>query len=451
MDYRAAQARVTENTIKKHTIAIVIVCILFGVLNMIRGNILVGVGILLFSVVIALLVGVIMKHQAVGLKGFLLTISTTLVISVMSATNGELHAMFALLVGNIAIGSIYYSPVNIKANWALIDVVLVGALVFRDALYTNATTDLIAKGILGVNIGSVMIYILLQETIKNINAADEKTRQVDELLSQVRAQMAESEALAARQTQIMGQVAAVANHLNGSSTAMRDIASHLTTSAEGQSEVISEIRANIDQFAQSTEECFTVAAKASDAAVRSAKVLSDNAENMNNMQQAMREIEETSDRISGIIKAIDDISFQTNILALNAAVEAARAGAAGKGFAVVADEVRALATKSAEAAKNSSALINESIVAVQQGAHYARTAAEQMTAAITCSQESENYARQIDQLTGQQQESIGMIRAKVQEVSAVVSENSQMAAESSEIANSLADEVHRMNAIVAKK
>ena len=450
LDYRSAQEKLSPDLPAKHSVLVTIVCIVFGILNAIRGNIAVGVGIVLFGIVVFVAIK-LMKNKPIGLQGIFLNLVTTIIIVVLASMNGELHAMFALMVGNIAIGGIYYSPRNISLNWILSDVLLLGALVMRDTLYTGASTDLIAKGILGVNIGAVMVYILMREAILSINDCDKKNRQVDELLEQVRAQMEEGKALSDRQKQVMDQVAVVAAHLDNSSVSMRDISSHLNSSAEGQAEVIGEIQNNIDQFAQSTADCLEVSIKASESAMRSAKVLDENAENMEKMQQAMREIEETSGRISGIIKTIDDISFQTNILALNAAVEAARAGAAGKGFSVVADEVRSLATKSAEAAKTSADLINASIEAVRHGTLYASTAAEQMKSAIQCSRESEAYSREMDGLVESQKESIDLIRAKVQEVSAAVIENSQVAAESAEIANTLADEVRRMNTIVARK
>ena len=448
MDYSIAQAKLKEGIVKKHSLAILIVCILFGVLNIVRAKVAVGLFILAFAVVIILLSNIVMKKASITARGTLLTQATALIIAILAGFNHELHAMFALMVGNIAIGSIYYSPRNIKMAWILTDVLLLAGLLLPDVMYSGASIELIAKGILGVNIGAVMINILVKECISSINAAEEQKKQVDELLQQVNAQMEESQALSAQQSMVMEEVAVVAGHLDTSTTSMREISQRLTSVAAAQTTTISGIQSSINNFAQSTQECFTVAEKASDAAMRSAKMLSENAENMDQMQQAMREIEETSSRISGIIKAIDDISFQTNILALNAAVEAARAGAAGKGFSVVADEVRSLANKSAEAAKNSAGLINESIAAVQSGSRYARVAAEQMVAAIECSRESEAYAREIDQLTGQQQDSIGLIRQQVADVSDVVSENSQMAEESAEIAHSLADEVARMNRIV---
>ena len=108
-------------------------------------------------------------------------------------------------------------------------------------------------------------------------------------------------------------------------------------------------------------------AKAHDIAERSRTTGAAGLEEMARMNAAIGQIKEASDEVAKIVKTIDEIAFQTNILALNAAVEAARAGEAGMGFAVVADEVRNLAQRSAQAAKDTATLIEESIARSQEG------------------------------------------------------------------------------------
>src|SRR5476649_2596953 len=120
------------------------------------------------------------------------------------------------------------------------------------------------------------------------------------------------------------------------------------------------------------------AAQAAVLAADVAQQMTDSNTALGEMVTSMIEIEASSAKVAKIIKTIDEIAFQTNILALNAAVEAARAGEAGMGFAVVADEVRNLAQRSAQAAKDTAELIEESIARSQEGA----TTVEEVAKAI---------------------------------------------------------------------
>ncbi len=197
-----------------------------------------------------------------------------------------------------------------------------------------------------------------------------------------------------------------------------------------QASAVEQLESVIENISRQVGQTAENAQRASQQAEDVGRQIQKSDEKMQEMIQAMEQINVSSSEISKIIKTIEDIAFQTNILALNAAVEAARAGAAGKGFAVVADEGRNLAGKSSEASQSTTALIERSMAAVEQGARIADETAQQLESVVAG---AEGIVKTIGVIAGAsrtQADSVAQIQDQIGQISSVVQTNAATAQQS---------------------
>jgi methyl-accepting chemotaxis protein/methyl-accepting chemotaxis protein-1 (serine sensor receptor) len=239
------------------------------------------------------------------------------------------------------------------------------------------------------------------------------------------------------------QVAAAAGQVASASQSLAQGTSEQAATLEETSSSTTELTAITRRNAENTRSVSGLMTEAG-------RLVGDANHNLEEMVQSMKDINSSSEKISKIIRVIDEIAFQTNILALNAAVEAARAGEAGMGFAVVADEVRNLAHRSAQAAKDTAALIEESIAKSHEGNKKLQLVAGSIQQVTGSATQVKVLVDEVDVGSQEQARGIEQIASAVTQMETVTQRSAASAEESAAASEELAAQAHALYDIVER-
>jgi methyl-accepting chemotaxis protein len=237
------------------------------------------------------------------------------------------------------------------------------------------------------------------------------------------------------------QVAAASNQLSASAQQLSQGSAEQASSIEETSSTLQETSSMLQQNTANTKQAAQLSEQAKEYSNKGSNEMQD-------MMNSIQEIKKSSDQIAKIIKVIDDIAFQTNILALNAAIEAARAGEAGLGFAVVAEEVRNLAGRSAQAAKDTTAIIETNIELSTKGVEVAQRVADALNEITVQAKKVNELMDEIAAASQEQSQGVEQVNMGMSQMETVTQQNTANAEESASASEELSAQADNLRKIV---
>lgn len=424
----------------------------FALLEFIAKNY--GTGVLIVFAILLLVIPILAFYKTwnIEFSSTFLYIGVLFVILFIEILKKEVDTMFPLYIAGFSVGAIFFRPRllvtgGVVINISLILVILIGG----DRVGSGIDANTMVRYFLAMDVSFLLIYVAIRWGAGFMENAKKSSEENQDLLEKVNANLEENQKTIDRQEKMLNVVTSSANRISATSVQVSTGADTLSQGAAEQAASVEELLTIVNQISTHMNTTVQNAMDASSQVNTTGDDIALCSQEMQKMMQAMAEISQKSSEIGKIIKAIEDIAFQTNILALNAAVEAARAGTAGKGFAVVADEVRSLSGKVSDASKDTDTLIQSSIKAVERGTQIANNTADSLLQVVKGTATASKAVSEIAAAANKQATAINQITQEAEQISSVVHTISATAEESAAVSKELLDQVTTLNELVNKQ